>query len=309
MISSISVNSQTVPPTPTCVSCGGKNGVHATSCPYYNPPAGRQKSVGPKAEMPSQIQELNTLINLFNSIPDDNVEETQQTAVRKKAFYDKLREDSLRREHHAVEMKTFKPLDSQPNVVRFDKPSGSGEPLKILPSSVAPMSMEERERQKILRNGAGVTWQYDDFSNVSSAGKIPEPEPQPELSENEKLVNEVIAQVESNGGRLASITGRYILNIKEGVMRYLDDAVHAASSGNTYLMQETGEFDVRKITTNALYNTINQTAQVYYVNVKESLASGLKDGSIGIISKAGINKLNQYQYFNDLSGTWHQIHH
>jgi hypothetical protein len=258
--------------------------------------------------MPSQIQELNTLINSFNSLPDNHVEETQQIAARKKAYEAKLREDSLRRERHAMEMKTFKSLENQSNVVNPDRPSGSGGSLKQLPSSGAPMSMEERERQKILKQGAGVTWQYDDFSNVSSTGIIPEPEPQPGLSENEKLVNEVIAQVESNGGRLAAITGRYILNVKEGVMSYLDDAVQAASSGNSYLMQETGEFDVRKITTNALYNTINQTAQVYYVNAKESLAGGLKDGCIGIISKAGINKMNQYQYFNDLSRTWQQIH-
>jgi hypothetical protein len=91
-------------------------------------------------------------------------------------------------------------------------------------------------------------------------------------------------------------------------MNYLDDAVYAASSGNTYLMQETGEFEVRKITTNALYNTFNQTAQVYYENAKESLAGSLKDGSIGIIGRAGINKMNQYQYFNDLARTWQQIH-
>ena len=96
--------------------------------------------------------------------------------------------------------------------------------------------------------------------------RIPEPAPETELSENEKLINDVIGMVESNGGRMAAITGRYIINVKDGVMSYLDDAAYAVTSGNSYLMQEAGEFEVKKITTNALYKTASQTAQAYYEN-------------------------------------------
>ena len=117
----------------------------------------------------------------------------------------------------------------------------------------------------------------------------------------------MIAKVESNGGRMAAITGRYILNVKDGVMNYLDDATYAVTSGNSYVMQETGEFDVKKITVNALYKTANQTAKIYYENARDEVTGGLKDAGIGVLKDAGINKMQSYKYFDNLSGAWQQI--
>ena len=68
---------------------------------------------------------------------------------------------------------------------------------------------------------------------LQPGGQIPEPVPEPELSDHEKLVNEIIGTVENNGGRLAAITGRYVVNVKDGVFNYLDDAAYVVKSGNS----------------------------------------------------------------------------
>lgn len=298
--------SQSNPPTPTCVICGGKNGVHAPTCRYYNPPAGRPKSQ--VTGVPGDIRQLNMLIDLFNTPVVNREVEAKKEAAKVAARDAKQREEILKKERHNREMKTFKPLDDDPNVVRFDTQSYSGLTLKPLPSANAPMTMEERERQNLLKRGASVTWNYDDFSAVSSGSRIPEPAPESELSENEKLINNMIGMVESNGGRMAAITGRYMLNVKDGVLSYLDDAAYAVTSGNSCIMQETGEFDVKKITTNALYNTTYQTAQVYYENAREAVKNGLTVEGIGILKRASINKLDEYKYFDNLSKAWKQTH-
>jgi hypothetical protein len=306
IIYSSSAFSQQNPPTPTCAICGGINGVHAPTCRYYNPPSGKPESQG--TGLPGNILQLNMLIDLFNTPVADKEVEAKKEAAIKEAHDAKQREDILRKERHEREMKTFKPLDDDPNVVRLDTQSPSGLTLKPLPSGNSPMTMEERERQNLLKHEASVTWNYDGFSTLPSDGQIPEPAPEPELSENEKLINDVIGTVESNGGRMAAITGRYILNVKDGVMSYLDDATYAVTSGNSYIMKETGEFDVKKITTNALYKTTSQTAEIYYENAKETVTGGLKDESIGIMKNATINKLNEYKYFDNLSRAWKQTH-
>jgi len=298
--------SQSNPPVPTCVICGGKNGVHSSTCRYYNPPSGKQKSQG--SSIPGNIQQLNTLIDLFNTPGVSKEVEAKKEAAIKEANDAKQREEILKKERHDREMKTFKSLNDDPNLVRSDTQSPSGLSLKPLPSGNAPMTMEERERQNLLKHGAGITWNYDDFSPALSGNQIPEPVPEQELSENEKLINDVIGTVESNGGRLAAITGRYMLNVKEGVMNYLDDAAYAVTSGNSYIMKETGEFDVKKITTNALYKTASQTAQAYYDNARETIKSGLNDESIGIMKNATISKLDEYRYFDNLSKAWKQTH-
>ena len=297
--------SQSNPPAPTCAICGGKNGVHVTTCRYYNPPAGKSKSQA--TGIPGNIQQLNMLIDLFNITVTDKEDEAKKEAAKKEAHDAKQREDILKKERHDREMKTFKPLDDGPNVVRVNVQSPSGLSLKPLPSGNAPATMEERERQNLLKQGAGITWNYDDFSAVSPASQVPEPAPETGLSENEKLVNDMIGKVESNGGRMAAIGGRYMLNVKDGVMSYLDDATYAVTSGNSYLMQETADFDVKKITTNALYKTAHQTAEVYYENAKDAVTGSLKDKSIGIMQNAAINKLEEYKYFDNLSKAWKQI--
>jgi hypothetical protein len=303
---SSSAYSQAIPPTPTCAICGGKNGVHATTCRYYNPPAGKSKSQN--TAMPGNIQQLNTLIDLFNTPAVNKETEAKKEAARKEALDTKQRDEILKKERHDREMKTFKQLDDDPGRVHLDNQTQPGLSLKPLPSDNAPMTMEERERQNILKRGTGVTWNYGEFSPVLSGSQIPEPAPGPELSENEKLINDVIGTVESNGGRMAAITGRYMINVKDGVMSYLDDATYAVTSGNSYIMQETGEFDVKKITTNALYKTAYQTAEAYYNNAREAVAGGLKDESIGIIRNTTFNKLSEYKYFDNLSKAWKQTH-
>jgi hypothetical protein len=299
------VYSQVNPPTPTCAVCGGKNGVHAKSCPYYNPPAGPNTKAQTHA-IPGQIEQLNMLIDLFNSPVNSREVETEKEAVRKAAIEAKAREDDIRKERHKEVMQTFKSLDD-PNNLRPVEKSFSGSSFKPLPSGSAPMTQEERERQNLIGNKGKITWNYSDFSNISTDNQIPESVPTPEPSGNEKLINDMIDKVESNGGRLAAITGRYILNVKEGVMNYLDDATYAVTSGNSYVMQETGEFDVKKITVNALYKTANQTAKIYYDNATDAVAGGLKDASFGVIKGTTINKLQSYKYFDDLSRSWQQI--
>lgn len=298
--------SQSNVPDPTCVICGGKNGVHAPGCRYYNPPAGRPKSE--TTGVPGNIQQLNMLIDLFNTPVVNRETEAKKEAAVKESRDAKQREDILKKERHDREMKTFKPLDDDPNAVPFVTPAQSGLTLKPLPSGNAPMTMEERERQNILKQGAKVTWNYDEFSAVPPDGQIPEPIPETGLSEDEKLITDVIGMVESNGGRMAAIAGRYIINVRDGVFNYLDDAAYAVTSGNSYLMQEAGDFDVKKITTNALYKTADQTVRAYYENTIDAVKNRLTDGGIGILKRGSINKLEEYKYFDDLSKAWKQTH-
>jgi hypothetical protein len=298
--------SQSNPPDPTCAICGGKNGVHVPTCRYYNPPSGKPKSQA--TGVPGNIQQLNMLIDLFNTPVASKEVEAKKEAAKKEAHDAKQREDILKKERHDREMKTFKPLDDVPDVVRFDTQSHSCLTLKPLPSGDAPMTMEERERQNLRKEGARVTWNYNDFPAVSSGSQIPAPDPETGLSENEKLINDVIGLVESNGGRIAAITGRYVINVKDGVMSYLDDAAYAVTSGNSCVMQETGEFDVKKITTNALYKTANQTARAYYENATEAVKNRLTEDGIGILKRASLNKPDEYKYVDNLSKAWKQTH-
>jgi hypothetical protein len=254
--------------------------------------------------MPGNIQQLNSLIDLFSSPEVSGKTQAEKEAAINEAEKAKQRDEMLKKERHDRAMKTFKSLDEDPGAVNSDKESGSGLTLKPLPSGSAPVTMEERERQNLLKHRASVTFNYGEFSSVAPDNRIPEPAPQRELSENEKMVNEVIGTVETNGGRIAAITGRYILNVKDGVMSYLDDAAYAVTSGNSYVMQETGEFDVRKITTNALYKTASQTAQAYYENAKSDVTGSLKDQSIGIMKNATLNKLEEYKSSASLASAW-----
>ena len=76
---SLKVYSQVNPPTPTCAICGGKNGVHATTCRYYNPPAGTASKVH-NNDVPDQVQQLNRLIDLFNSPGNSREAEAEKEA-------------------------------------------------------------------------------------------------------------------------------------------------------------------------------------------------------------------------------------
>jgi hypothetical protein len=296
---------QTSPPTPTCAICGGKNGVHAPTCRFYNPPAGTKSKAQPNP-MPGQIQQLNNLIDLFNSPVNSKETEAEKEKARKAALEAKTREDNLKKARHEKVMQTFKSLD-EPNEIRSVEKSASDLSFKPLPPTSAPMTQEERERQKIIGSRAKVTWNYNEFSSISKDNQILQTIPEPELTGNEKIVNDMIAKVESNGGRLAAVTGRYIINLKDGVMNYLDDATYAVTSGNSYVMQETGEFEVKKIAVNALYKTGSQTAKIYYENAKDELTGGLKSQGIGVMKNAAINKMQSYKYFDNLSGAWQQI--
>lgn len=295
------------PPSPTCVVCGGKNGQHATSCRYYNPPAGKTNFKSQDNSMPSQLQQLNQLIDLFNT-PADNAEvEAKQADVRKKILEAIQLEENMRRDRHAREMKTFKSLNGEQNSTGSGTKSGSGLSMKPLPMGDTPMTMEERERQNILNQKAGVTWNYDEFNTVSADNRIIEPAPSPEIAENEKLVNNVIDEIESHGGRIAAITGRYILNVKDGVMSYLNDASYAVTSGNSVIMQETGEFDVKKVVTNALYKTATQTAEKYADSALETVKNEVAGEGIGRLKNAAINGAEQYKLFDNLSKAWKQV--
>jgi hypothetical protein len=248
------------------------------------------------------------LIDLFNTPVPDKETEAKKEAARKEANDAKQREAILKQERHDREMKTFKPLEGDQGAVHFDTPAQTGLSLKPLPAGNAPMTMEERERQNILKQGENVTWNYDEFSAVSPDSRIPAPTPETGLSENEKLVNGMIGMVESNGGRMAAIAGRYIINVKDGVMNYLDDAAYAVTSGNSFVMQEVGEFEVKKITTNALYKTADQTIRAYYENSMDAVKNRLTDEGIGILQRTSINKLEEYKYFDNLSKAWKQTH-
>lgn len=316
ILSSVTLHAQVPVSDPACVYCSArvtKGEAHRPGCMYARNSGSTSSSYSSGSSIQQVILEsifTNLFNNLFNMGSNNNKiseaeklrqqqeEQLRQARLAQMKAMIKRYNDSVRQVRHDEMMKDYKKIDNGSN---------SDITFKPLPSAKsAPMTQEERERQQLLKKGIKVTWNYNEFSNIKE-GQITEQESSPDLTANEKLINDMISEIEDNGGRLAAITGRYIINVKDGVFKYLDDASSAAIGGNPYVMQETGEQDVRKISTNALYNTASQTAKIYYDKIKDAGMEYIKEKNIGILKNATIDKLREYEKFDDLAKSYEQI--
>lgn len=87
-------------------------------------------------------------------------------------------------------------------------------------------------------------------------------------------------------------------------MSYLKDASDAAVSGDVTKMEETGQFDLRKLTSNAIYNTGRESAKSYIDQGKDLITDNLNDANFAIMKSGGQSALQNYNIFAHVSDDW-----
>ena len=80
------------------------------------------------------------------------------------------------------------------------------------------------------------------------------------------------------GGKIAAITGSFMLNIKQQVFSYVDDASSAVIRGDVTEMQDLANREPRTLVKNAIIKTAT-----------DEVKSGITDYVTGIPSKLGVN--------------------
>ena len=101
-------------------------------------------------------------------------------------------------------------------------------------------------------------------------------------------INDAINIIETfEGGRIAALAGRFIVNNKNETMSYLKDASDAAVSGNVSRMEKTGQFDLRKLSSNAIFKPARETANSYIEQGKDLISDELKENNFAVM-KSGV---------------------
>jgi hypothetical protein len=95
-----------------------------------------------------------------------------------------------------------------------------------------------------------------------------------------------------------------MVNIKKETMSYLKDASDAAVSGDVTKMEEAGQFDLRKLTSNAIYKTAKETGNSYVEQGKDFISDELKENNFAIMKSGGQAVLQNYNIFGHVSDDW-----
>jgi len=279
-----------------CAECGAMNGNHKTWCKYYNPPvkSSSSSSLGTGVGGSIKMQLATSLVSAFFDILSNNNSQNNQQAIEQqrqqaalmaqRAAEEKRINDSIAQVKYEKMMQSYKRLNDANNL-QFKSLSTSNIQFKSLESGGAPMTMEERERQNLKKRGIGVTWDYTAWAQVpSNSYKMEETPYMPETNGPDKYLDDAIDKIETfEGGRVAALAGRYMVGIKNNVMSYLKDASDAALSGKISTMQETGQMDLRILSSNALYEAGVKTVKANYENVKEGVIDIIKDKNFEVI--------------------------
>ena len=270
-----------------CAECGGMNGNHKTWCKYYNPPvrsSSSSSSLGIGVGGSIKMQLATSLVSAFFDILSNNNSQNNQQAIEKqrqqaslmaqKAEEEKRINDAIAQAKYEKMMQSYKRLNDANNLQ-----------FKSLESGGAPMTMEERERQNLKKRGIGITWDYNAWAQVpENSYKMKEFPYVPTANGPDEYLDEAINKIETfEGGRVAALAGRYMVGIKNNVMSYLKDASDAALSNNVAKMEETGQMDLRKLSSNALYEAGVKTVKANFENLKDNVMEGVKDKNFEVI--------------------------
>lgn len=246
---------------------------------------------------------------LLNAVFSDNTKNNQaaiqQAALlAKQAAAEKHYHDSIAQAKYEKMMKSYKLLDD-PNAVHFKTLSATGTQFKSLDQS-APMTMAEMERQKIIKKGINVTWDYNSWAQIpQSDNQIADIPATPQQDAADQYMGKAIDKIETfQGGKIAALAGRYMMNIKNESMSYLKDATDAVTSGDVYRMQEVGQMDLRKMSTNALINTGKQTMKALVNQGKGYMTGQIKSANFAVMQSGGETLLKNYGVYSHVSDAW-----
>jgi hypothetical protein len=216
--------------------------------------------------------------------------------------------DSIAQAKYEKMMQSYKLLND-PNGLKLKTLASGGIQFKPLDSTPAPMTREERERQNLIKRGLNVTWDYNSWAQVPSNIYKMEETPVAESGPDQYL-EQAINKIETfQGGRVAALAGRYMLNIKKETMSYLKDASDAAISGNVATMDEVGNVDLRaRISSNALRTTGIQTAKAYAEQGKEFISKKIDDAkdaaNPALLEPKAMELLKNNNIYSRVSDDW-----
>ena len=251
---------------------------------------------------------------LIGMIFSDNSKSNEQAAEAKRqqaillaqrAAEEKRIADLIAQEKFEKMMKDYKLLND-PNGLKIKTLSTGNIQFKPLDYQSAPMTMAEKERQNLIRRGISVTWDSNSWAQVPSNSYKMEETNTEEENGPDKYLEAAINKIETfPGGRFAALSGRYMLNIKKETMSYLKVAADAAISGNTAIMQEVGNVDLRaKLSSNALYTTGKQTAIAYGEQAKDFVSGKLTDTNFAVMKTGGMELLKNNNIYSPVSDGW-----
>lgn len=174
------------------------------------------------------------------------------------------------------------------------------------------LTQEDMERQNLINKGISVTWDYNSWAQIApNNNKIVEQSTPYEKTNADNYLDEAINKIETlpNGvGRVAAVAGRFVVNIKDESMSYLKDASNAIVSGDISKMNELGQYELRKITNNALKNTGKQTLNAYVEQGKDALKGfvdeKLKETNFALMESGGLKLLEKYKIYAPVYDAW-----
>lgn len=271
-------------------------------------PVNRTNNISSKAAFQNSIkmQLASGIANAFFSlIFSDNSQKDQKAAedqrqmaalLAQRAEVEKRYNDSIGQVKYEKMMQSYKLLND-PKSIQFKSLSAGGTQFKTLDDPGAPMTMEDKERQNLKKHGLRITWDNTAWAQISpNNDRIEETSGSQEENESDKFLDAEINKIESfEGGRVAALAGRFMKDIKNETMSYLKDASDAAVSGNIAKMNEIGQLDLRKLTSNAIFKTARETANSYVEQGKEFISDELKENSFPIMTsgvQAGLQNFN-----------------
>ena len=226
----------------------------------------------------------------------------QAALLAKKAAAEKHFKDSVAQVKYEQMMQSYKQLNNG-NTAHFKTLSSSGSLFKTLSQS-APMTQAEMERQNILKKGIHITWDYNSWSTILQ-NKIADVPPTVQQEDADQYMGKVIDKIETfQGGKVAALSGRFMMNIKKETMSYMEDAADAVTSGDVSTMQELGQMDLRKMSSNALINTGKQTFNAYMEQGKGFVTGMVKEKNFGLLTAGSQAALKNYGIYTQAAGDW-----
>ena len=240
---------------------------------------------------------------IFSDNTKNNQAAIEQAALlAKKAAEEKHYNDSIAQVKYEKMMASYKQLDDGATA-HFKTLSTAGSMFKTLSQS-APMTQEEIERQKIVKQGIHITWDYNSWSTIQQ-DKIADIPATVQQEDADQFMEKAINKIETfQGGKIAALSGRFMMNIKKETMSYMKDAADAVTSGDVSTMQELGQMDLRKMSSNALLNTGKQTLNAYVEQGKGYVTGIVKENNFGLLTAGSQTALKNYGIYSHVADDW-----
>ncbi len=235
-------------------------------------------------------------------------ERRQAAILAARAEAERRYNDSIAQARYEKMMESYKVLST--NMIKLKTLIAGDIEFKPLDMKPAPMSREDIERQNLLRQGLKIGWDNNAWAQVPPNSYKMEESNAPAESGPDQYLEAAINKIETfQGGRVAALAGRYMLNIKKETMSYLKDASDAAISGNIARMDEVGNVDLRaKISSNALYKTGVQTAKSYAEQGKDFISGEIDDAkdaaNFALMESKGMELLKNKNIYSHVSDDW-----